>query len=104
MNHEMTHLRVNLSKEWFISIDIIATDNQSVPVWIIFRSENKMKKTYRVRDPQTMARDVSRTRIFPVGQDWYGFYFDWESFDIPDKSQSVLGQWIPSTVRTFCCT
>ena len=44
MNHEMTHLRVNLSKEWFISIDIIATDNQSVPVWIIFRSKNKIKK------------------------------------------------------------
>lgn len=40
----MTHLRVNLSEEWFISIDIIATDNQSVPVWIIFRSENIMKK------------------------------------------------------------
>ena len=39
----MTHLRVNLSEEWFISIDIIATDNQSVPVWIIFRSENIMK-------------------------------------------------------------
>ena len=39
----MTHLRVNLSEEWFISINIIATDNQSVPVWIIFRSENIMK-------------------------------------------------------------
>ena len=59
MTHdEMTHLRVNLSEEWFISIDIIATDNQSVPVWIIFRSKNKMKNACRVRDPHTIARDV----------------------------------------------
>ena len=41
----MTNLRVNLSEEWFISIYIIATDNQSVPVWIISRSE----KTYADR-------------------------------------------------------
>ena len=44
----MTNLRVNLSEEWFISIDIIATDDQSVPVWIISRSEKNVCRSFKI--------------------------------------------------------